>query len=161
MTQPPPPPASSYGPGYGVQATTALASFWRRFGAYVIDAIILGVIGAVIQAIIGAIAQASTTDTTGVSVRGGLVALVLYLIYFGYLWSRNGQSIGDMALGIRVVRTDGSLLSIGVALARALLVYLSFALCLIPAIISAIMIGAGERKQAIHDVMCGTLVVRA
>jgi uncharacterized RDD family membrane protein YckC len=157
MTEPPPPSASY---GYTAQATTALSGFWRRLGAYIIDAIILGVIGAVIQAIWGAITQASTSDTTGAGVRGGLIALVLYLIYFGYLWSRNGQSIGYMALGIRVVRTDGSLLSLGAAVLRALLVYLSFALCLIPAIVSAIMIGTGSQKQAIHDMMVGTIVVR-
>jgi uncharacterized RDD family membrane protein YckC len=44
---------------------------------------------------------------------------------------------------------------------RYLLIYLSFAICLIPAIISAFMIGLGQRKQGIHDLIVGTLVVRA
>ncbi|HXM54442.1 MAG TPA: RDD family protein [Candidatus Dormibacteraeota bacterium] len=162
MTAPPPPPASSYQPGYPTaQVGTELSGFWRRFGAYIIDAIIVGVIGAVIQAIVGAIVQPSTTDTTGVTIRSGLIGLVVELIYFGYLWSRNGQTIGYMALGIRVVRAEGGPVTLGVAVLRAFLIYLSFAICLVPAIISAFMIGLGQRKQAIHDLLVGTVVVRA
>ncbi len=52
-------------------------------------------------------------------------------------------------------------MSFGLGLVRYLLIYLSFALCLIPAIISAFMIGLGQRKQAIHDLIAGTLVVRS
>jgi uncharacterized RDD family membrane protein YckC len=158
MAEQPPPPPPSYAPTYSPQVTTELAGFWRRLGAYVLDAIILGVIAAIIQAIIGAITRSS--DPTGATVTSGLIGLVLYLIYFGYLWSRNGQTLGYMALGIRVVRVDGGPVSLGVAVLRALLVYLSFLLCLIPAIISAIMIGTGQQKQAIHDLMVHTLVVR-
>jgi len=135
--------------GYGAQATTQLAGFWRRFVAYVLDAII------------GAIAHASTGDTTGVSVRGGVVTLILGLLYFGYLWSRSGQTIGYMALGLRLVRVDGQPVTFLFGMIRYLLIYLSFAICLIPAIISAFMIGLGQRKQAIHDLIVGTLVVRA
>src|SRR5262249_3579312 len=107
------------------------------------------------------IIQASTTDTTGVTVRGGLIGLVLELLYFGYLWSRNGQTIGYMALGIRLVRADGAPVTLGVAVLRALLVYPAFAICLVPALLSAFMVGMGQRKQATHDLIAGTLVVRA
>jgi uncharacterized RDD family membrane protein YckC len=156
MTQP---PSWTTAPGYTPQVAAELAGFWRRFGAYIIDAIIIAVASGIIQGIIGAIVG-GITDTTNTTVRSGLVGLVLNLAYFGYLWSRNGQSLGYMALGIRLVRVDGAPISFGIAVVRALLVYLSFALCFIPAIISAFMIGLGRQKQAIHDVMVGTLVVR-
>lgn len=161
MTGPPPPPAAAPYPGYTAQVATELSGFWRRLGAYVIDAVILGVIGGIIQAIIGAIVHASGADTTGTTVRSGLIGLILELAYFGFLWARYGQSVGYMALGIRLVRADGGPISGGLAVLRALLIYLSFAICLIPAIISAFMIGLGSRKQAIHDLMLNTLVVRA
>ncbi len=157
--QPPPPSAPSYTPGYSAQVATELAGFWRRLVAYVLDAIIIGVIGAVIGAIIGLIT--GNSDTTGTTIRGGVIGLVIQLIYFGYFWSRpDGQSIGYMALGIRLIRVDGSRISPALAALRALLIYLSFALCLVPAIISAFMIGLGRQKQAIHDVMVGTVVLR-
>jgi uncharacterized RDD family membrane protein YckC len=153
--------ASPYGPGYGAQATTQLAGFWRRLVAYIIDAIIVGIAAAVVEAIIGAIVHASGIDATGTGVRGGLVTLVIGLLYFGYLWSRDGQTVGYMALGMRLVRVDGQPVTFLLGMLRYLLIYLSFAICLIPAIISAFMIGLGGRKQAIHDLIAGTLVLRA
>jgi uncharacterized RDD family membrane protein YckC len=153
--------ATPFDPGYGAQATTQLAGFWRRFVAYIIDAIIFGIVAGIIELIIAAIVRTSGADTAGVTVRGGLVSLVVGLLYFGYLWSRNGQTIGYMALGLRLVRADGQPVTFVGAMLRYLLIYLSFAICLIPAIISAFMIGLGQRKQGIHDLILGTLVVRA
>jgi len=155
-----PPYATPYGPGYGAQVTSQLGGFWRRLVAYIIDGFIVGVAAGIIDSIINAIIRASTSDVSGATVRGGLVSLVLGLIYFGYLWSRNGQTVGYMALGLRLVRADGQPVSFALGAARYLLIYLSFAICLIPAIISAFMIGLGERKQGIHDLIAGTLVVR-
>ena|SRR5215831_7126136 len=155
-----PPAATPYGPGYGAQVTAELGGFWRRLVAYIIDAVIVGIAAGIVEAIINAIVRASTSDVTGAGVRGGLVSLILGLLYFGYLWSRNGQTLGYMALGMRLVRADGQPVSFLLGALRYLLIYLSFAICLIPAIISAFMIGLGGRKQAIHDLICGTLVVR-
>ena len=42
---------------------------------------------------------------------------------------------------------------------RYVVLYLSFVICLVPAIISAFMIGQGQQKQGIHDLAVGTLVV--
>ena len=155
-----PPYATPYGPGYAAQVTTQLGGFWRRLVAYIIDGVIVAVAAGIIETIINAVIRASAGDVAGAGVRGGLVTLVVGLIYFGYLWSRNGQTIGYMALGMRLVRADGQPVSFVLAALRYLLIYLSFAICLIPAIISAFMIGLGGRKQAIHDLICGTLVVR-
>jgi uncharacterized RDD family membrane protein YckC len=155
-----PPAAAPFGPGYGAQATTQLAGFWRRFAAYIVDAIIFGIVAGIIEVIINAIVRVSAVDS-GTTVRGGLVSLVVGLLYFGYFWSRSGQTLGYMLLGLRLVRTDGQPVTFLVGMLRYLLIYLSFVICLIPAIISAFMIGLSERKQGIHDLIIGTQVVRA
>lgn len=134
-----------------------LAGFWRRLVAYIIDALVVGVVSGVIAAIL----RAPANDVAGLSTRSGLISLIVGVLYFGYLWSRNGQSLGYMALGMRLIQISGTPVSFGVAAVRYILIYLSFALCLIPAIISAFMIGLGSQKQAIHDAIVGTLVVRA
>jgi len=159
--QAPPQPSWAGGPPYpGAVAAGQLAGFWRRFGAYIIDAIIVGIVSSIIQAIIQAIVRAGT-DTNGYYVRSGLISLVIGLIYFGYMWSQfNGQTLGYMALGIRLVRQDGGPITWGLALGRYLVIYLSFLIDLIPAIISAFMIAFGSQKKAIQDYICGTLVVR-
>ena len=65
-----------------------------------------------------------------------------------------------MALGLRVGRTDGSQIGFGRGVARALALWLSFAIIIIPAIISAFTVGLGSRKQALHDMVVDTQVVR-
>jgi len=122
--------------------------------------ILVGVIAGIVESIIAAIVRASTPDLTGVTVREGVVGLIVGILYFGYLWSRNGQTLGYMALGIRLIRSGGEPVSFVFAALRYVLIYLSFALCLIPAVISAFMIGLGQQKQGIHDAIMGTYVVR-
>ena len=151
-----PPLAAPYGPG--VQATPQLAGFWRRFVAYIVDAIVGSIVTLVVDAI--PIVHGYGVDAFGASVRESLVGLVVGFVYFSYLWSRNGQTLGYMVVGVRLVRTDGQPVTFLLAMARYLLIYLSFAICLVPAIISAFMIGLDQRKQGIHDLIVGTLVVR-
>ena len=157
---PPPPPSGYPGPevpqGY---VTTQLAGFWRRLVAYIIDAILVGIVTGVIFAVINGVVG-STADTQANSTRSGLIGLVIGLAYFGWLWGTRGQTLGYMVLGIRVTRSDGSPISVGRALIRYLALYVSGALCLIPLIISAFMIGMGQRKQGLHDLIADTVVVR-
>lgn len=159
---PQPPPPAGYGPVPAAPplAAARLAGFWRRFFAYLIDVILIGLVSAAISSVIAAIVRASATDTAGLSTREGLLGLIVGLLYFGYFWSQRGQSLGYMALGMRLTRSDDTPVSFGLAMLRYLLIYLSFALCLIPALISAIMIATGTRRQAIHDLIVNTLVVR-
>jgi uncharacterized RDD family membrane protein YckC len=152
----PPPAASSYDPRSSAVAGVELASFWRRFGAYIIDGAIVFAVGVFAGAIVGAMARTSG----GIGVGGGLVGLILGVAYFGYFWSHSGQSLGYMAFGLKLVRADGAPVSFGFAALRYLVIYLSLLVCGIPALISAFMVGMGKQKQALHDLIVGTLVVR-
>jgi uncharacterized RDD family membrane protein YckC len=123
--------------------------------ALILDGLIYGIPGTIVALIISAV--------TGVGERqlNSLIGFVFGLAYFTYLWSsNNGQTLGYQALGIRLVRADGTPITAGVAAVRYILIEISFALCLIPAIVSAFMVGLGQRKQALHDLIMGTLVVR-
>jgi uncharacterized RDD family membrane protein YckC len=155
--QPFSPSASSFDPRVTALAGAELAGFWRRFAAYLLDGILLAVVGGIVGGIIGAIVHSST----GIGIGGGLVGLVIGVAYFGYFWSTSGQSVGYMALGIKLVRSDGAPVSFGIAALRYLAIYLSFLVCMIPALVSAFMVGMGKQKQALHDLVVGTLVVRA
>ncbi|MGH7912179.1 MAG: RDD family protein, partial [Candidatus Dormibacteraceae bacterium] len=78
-----------------------------------------------------------------------------------YCWGSSGQTLGYRVMHIRAVNASGGKLGYGMAFVRGLLVDLSFAICLIPAIVSLIMIAATEKHQAIHDLILGTAVVEA
>ncbi len=136
----------------------ALAGFWRRLVALIVDSILLGVAASLVSLAIAPLMHVTTVSGTG-GIRG-TIEFILGLIYFGWLWSTRGQTLGYMVMGIRLIRSDGTQIGVGRALLRFVLIELSFAFCAIPAIVSAFLIGLGERKQGIHDLLVDTVVVR-
>lgn len=140
------------------------AAFWRRFAALMIDNVLLGIVGGIIGAMIGAVIgvnQAMSGDFasdlyTPLELFIQLLSLAIGGCYFGWMYSSSHQaSLGKMAVGIKVVRSDGSALGFWRGFGRY------FA-----AIPSALLLLAGylmalftERKQTLHDMMCDTLVV--
>jgi uncharacterized RDD family membrane protein YckC len=86
---PPPPevPASSY----QGSASGPRSGFWRRFGASLVDTIIV--------AIPSGIVQASTSRGAG----SGLSLLISAAYFTLMIGSARGQTVGKMAVGIRVI----------------------------------------------------------
>jgi uncharacterized RDD family membrane protein YckC len=113
-----PPPATSYAVG-GPQVSTrlgtvVLSGWWRRFGAYVLDSIIVAVPALAIGAIVGSIALATPTAVTGQrTVSDGaqvaliLTAVVLALAYPFLFLRYRGQTPGMMAFRIRAIDRVG------------------------------------------------------
>ena len=129
--------------------TGAKAGFWIRVVAFIIDSIIVGVVNAIIAAILN-------SSTTG---RSGIQTL-LGVIYFTYFWSSSspwpGQTVGDKLLSLRVIRTDGSDLTIVQALIRYVGLFISF----IVIFIGVIWVAFDPNKQGWHDKIAGTYVVK-
>jgi uncharacterized RDD family membrane protein YckC len=72
-----------------------------------------------------------------------------------YFVARRGATPGKMALGLRVVRTDGSKVSTGVAVGRFFADWLSQITLAVGYVIAAF---DGE-KRALHDRICETRVI--
>jgi uncharacterized RDD family membrane protein YckC len=121
------------------------AGFWRRFGAFFIDGLVISVVTVILRLLVG-------TDL------GSLVGLVVSAAYFGFFHGSTGQTPGDAALAIRVVDAGGgSSIGWGRALWRWLVSYASGL---------AIFIGYlwmlwDAEKQTWHDKAARTYVVRA
>ncbi|MBL8264031.1 MAG: RDD family protein [Xanthomonadaceae bacterium] len=134
------------------------AGFWKRVAASIIDNFLLGIVGGIIGAILGvAIGLGSgLEDNPAADLLINLFSIVLGAFYFGWMHSSEHQaSLGKMAVGIKVVRTSGERISFARGIGR------HFA-----TILSAIILGIGYlmaaftgRKQALHDIVCDTLVV--
>jgi uncharacterized RDD family membrane protein YckC len=137
---------ASYGPPQP-PAAPVLASFWRRFAAYLIDWLVVAVVGGVLY-VLGI--QPSLLR---------LIQLLFNLAYFAYFWSQHGQTPGMMALGIRVIQYDGDKLGFGRTLLRWTVLFLLGVTLLIP-LISVFMVAFGQRKQGLHDLAAGSVVVR-
>jgi uncharacterized RDD family membrane protein YckC len=125
------------------------AGFWIRVVAFIIDSIIVGVVNAIVAAIL----NQSNTGRTGIQT-------LLGIIYFSYFWSASspwpGQTVGDKLLSLRVIRTDGSDLSIVQAFVRYVGLFISF----IVIFIGVIWVAFDPNKQGWHDKIAGTYVVK-
>ena len=170
-------PASPYAPPRAaVSAGTAVVSggevvqagFWKRFAAATIDGLVTALASWAIQiplfilAGVGAGSELlSMGSSLGLLLLSYCVSLLIPLLYFSWMHSSASQaSLGKMAVGIKVTRGSGERIGFWRAFGRYaayfLTVVLSFGL---GGLASALTTGLTERKQALHDMICDTLVV--
>ena len=145
------------------------AGFWKRFAAYTIDSVLVGIVGAIFQVMIagamfGGMAALGDGPAGLLASGAGIGALaLLYLAplalgaaYFGFFHaSANQASLGKMAVGIKVTDEAGGHISFWRGFGR----YFGLIVSSIPLGIGLIMAGFTDRKRALHDMMCSTLVV--
>jgi uncharacterized RDD family membrane protein YckC len=123
------------------------AGVWARFAALLIDSIVItGAIGLVAVLLL---------DVSMTSYMIFLILLVLgQWLYFALMESSSGATLGKRMMGITVVDLEGSPISFGRASGRY------FAKCLSGILlIGYIMAFFTEKKQALHDLLAGTLVL--
>ena len=132
-----------------VAVTTNKAGFWVRTFAYVVDAIGVGIVSGIIASIISG-------GATGTTANG--LSFLIGIAYFCYFWSGQGggQTLGMRVLNLKVVRTDGSALTLTQALIRYVGLFVSF-ICLF---IGVIWVAFDADKQGWHDKIAGTYVIR-
>jgi uncharacterized RDD family membrane protein YckC len=119
------------------------AGFGSRLGAFLIDAIIMGIVGGLLRSILGNAGQALS-----------LLAGLAYFIYFE--GSPSGQTVGKKALNISVVSfTDGGPVGYGTAALRYVCRYLSA----IPCLLGYFWMLWDGQKQTWHDKLSSTVVV--
>lgn len=148
------------------------AGFWRRFAAYLIDHILLGVVSFLMfipaLAFLGiGIGTSMTEEDIGTGAGfilafvAAYVAAILFIliarwIYYALMESSNLQgTLGKMALGIKVTDLQGNRVTFGRATGR----YFGRILSSLILEIGFIMAGFTEKKQALHDIIAGCLVV--
>jgi uncharacterized RDD family membrane protein YckC len=178
VTTPPPgaggpPVVAAHG---GLSGTHVLASWWSRVGAALIDGLIIG-IGSVVL-LIALTAPFSVGffggDETGwVAIVVGLMFATLCVTIVAFIYApammarTNGQTVGRMVLGIRVVRAKGQPMSFGFAMLREVAVK-----ALLFGIASSLTFGLAslldvlwplwdEENRALHDFIVDTRVIKA
>ena len=149
-------------------APFTFAGPWRRLGGWVIDYMIV-VILAVIVLIVATIPIGSLTDpaddpTSAIGLLlGSAVFLGVWLVYSIVFVHTSGESIGRIAVGIRVVDLeDGQPPGWGRSTIRALIQLGLFLLAFIPifAALNYARVLWDPRKQGWHDRAARTIVVR-
>jgi uncharacterized RDD family membrane protein YckC len=148
--------------------------FWVRFGAYMIDMVILFFLRLPVQiawqiysfSVMASIAREARQPGPfpfGASqafwIAYGLYALLIFLIsfaYFVFFVGKYGATPGKMALKLRIVRADRSKVSYWRATAR----YFAQALSGFTIYLGYIMAAFDSEKRALHDYICDTRVVK-
>ena len=82
--------------------------------------------------------------------------LLLLATYAAVMWKLRGTTIGGIVFNLKVVRLDGRLLDWPTAIVRALGCFLSLAVLWL----GFLWIAFDDGKQAWHDKIAGTAVVR-
>lgn len=120
------------------------AGFWLRVGAAFLDSIIFSVITRII----------STTYTL---YDASFVVTILGVMYYSLMESSQYQAtLGKMACGLVVTDTNGNRLTIKRAVGR----YFGKWVSVLTLGIGFIMAGTTAKKQALHDLMAGTYVIK-
>jgi len=125
-------------------ADVRYAGFWIRVGSYLIDVILLGIVNLILNFILG-------RETAS------LLEVVISWLYFSLMESSNYQgTLGKMIVGVKVTTLEGEKIGFGRATAR----YFSKILSGIILCIGYMMAGWTTYKQALHDMIAGTVVVK-
>ena len=152
---PPPFPGRSDSP---LRAAASYAGFWRRFAAAFIDGIVQAVGGLIVGFVFGLVYGASTGTAEGAEFLGNIIGIIMGWLYAALFESSAKQAtLGKMALGIKVTDLAGNPISFGKASGRhfgkiisTLILFMGF-----------VMVAFTEKKQGLHDMMAGCLVVNA
>lgn len=155
---------------------TNYAGFWLRFVAVIIDGIILGAVQFIaVMPVLGLMgigvvdnmenfdssdqAEAMSMMVSMMAMAGvaQVVFIVIQTLYYSLMESSNYQaSIGKMVLGLKVTDINGNKLDFSKALVRNLCKIISSMILLIGYLMAAFT----EKKQALHDMIANTLVVK-
>ncbi|MFY0652196.1 MAG: RDD family protein [Cyclobacteriaceae bacterium] len=153
------------------------AGFWMRFVAVIIDGIVLSILqNIIILPILGAIGLSALVSVNFdlsmmteedilemlPAIMSGIGSMILIsglisILYYSIMEASKLQAtLGKLALGIKVTDENGGNLGIVKCLIRQVGKYISSFIFMI----GYIMAGFTEKKQALHDMMAGALVVK-
>ena len=157
---------------------TEYAGFWLRFAAYIIDSLVVKTISSIIAILIVviiafiAIGMDNISNSIDILTNSNLLKISLiigsvsilslfniaacWLYYALFESSKNGGTLGKMAVGIKVTDLNGDRISFTRATGR----YFGRIITNLTLLIGYIMAGFTDRKQALHDMIASCLVVK-
>jgi uncharacterized RDD family membrane protein YckC len=138
-----------------------------RFVAFLIDAIILGIISSILTVPFAASAISYDASTGAVTIGAAYYAMiglafVIELLYFTLLLGLYGQSVGMFLVKIKVVKeADNSSISYVDAFVRTILLLIDAIPYIVPYLLGAILIWTSDKKQRLGDRVAHTVVIKA
>ena len=154
MTSPTPSTWEAPEPVAGPAPGVAFADHGERLIAYIIDIVVTFAIIVVLAIVAGILVAVAPI----LSIVPFLAIVVIPLVYFPYYWAKSGQTPGMKQQGIKVVRDrDGGPITMGTAILRLIGYWVSGLVFYI----GYIWIFIDKRRRGWHDLIAGTVVVKA
>ena len=153
-----------------VQTPVSYAGFWKRLAAYILDWIILTIISIIILVIFSVsfgafwgselsaetFGEGNEAALLGLTIGADMLTFVISWLYYAGMESSSKQAtFGKLALGMKVTRLNGERISF----LRASVRFFSKILSLLLFFIGFIMIAFTEKKQGLHDMIAGVVIV--
>jgi uncharacterized RDD family membrane protein YckC len=136
-----PPPAAPADPAAAAAVALPRAGFWIRMAALGLDALLVGIVLSILA------------QPPGEPPRLELLGLAAY---GAAMWKWKNTTVGGIVCDLKVVRLDGRPIDWGTAVVRALSCFLSLAVVGL----GFLWIAFDTERQAWHDKIAGTVVVR-
>jgi uncharacterized RDD family membrane protein YckC len=141
------------------------AGFWKRVAASMIDSLVLMVVILILAIFLGVFSAAASLGRGGAGLSSGsMISLGLFYLfeivgialYFAMMHASSMQAtLGKMAVGIKVTDDSGQRISFWRGVGR----YFAYLLSSLVLFVGYIMAAFTDRKRALHDMICSTLVV--
>jgi uncharacterized RDD family membrane protein YckC len=137
------------------------AGFWKRAGAYTIDSLIIcfgeAIMFGIGFVIVNFVLKMDHHALGGFGLLVSAIAITMQILYHSLFESSSKQATpGKMALGIVVTNAQGGRIGFGRAVGRNAGRFISGLFCGLGYIIC----GFTDRRQAVHDFLASTLVVK-
>lgn len=138
----------------------AYAGFWRRFSAYIIDAVIIGFFINTSYWFLLNLLQFGTMSNIPRNLTNiiftSLVFIITWCYYSGMESSPLQSTLGKLLVGIYVTDSERKRISFGKATGRFFGKIISGLIITI----GYLLAGFTKKKQALHDIMAGCLVLK-
>jgi len=150
-------PAQGMAPAAVIEQVS-YAGFWRRFWAVLIDVIVTYFPIATVRVLLGLPVSGSFDPTVPAAWWSGAFEMVIDWLYAALLISSPWRAtLGQAVMDLHVTDLNGDRISFGRATAR----YLAQILNLLTLGFGILMQVFSPRRQALHDLVSGTVVVRS
>ena len=145
---------SATGSDYVIFDRQDYGGFWRRFAANLLDGIILGMAYKLVHAVLLTIA--SLTGTVYLGFSDWMLSTIIFWTYMIWFKSYRGATPGYSVFGIRIISINGTQVSIKQITIRVIASFFSA----IPLGLGYIWIAVDANRQAWHDKIAGTYVIK-
>jgi uncharacterized RDD family membrane protein YckC len=130
------------------------AGFWMRVGASIVDGAVTTIPLTIVNLFVSLGLRIQNNDPRFIVLS--IIEWILVLVYFIGMTHYKGATLGKMVMGIKVVSGRSANLSILQVFVREISKIISALLIFI----GYIMVGVIKKKQGLHDMIAGTVVVK-